>query len=294
MRGNAYLELAIDSSNIKTSIFGHLEFESFIGEMNHHFAKWRKKTAKQLRLLEIGHKPKELIIDVSERLLDHYRGKPLIDPYAVYQHLMDYWSEVMQDDCYSISADGWKAETERIIEKDKNGKSKDRGWVCDLVPKPLVINRYFKKEQAAIAQLQADLETLSGSITELEEEHGVEEGVLNGVANKNDAMVAHREVFDEAWRSLDPKSHAECETATTAIETELARMIKMAGDARIVMLRSKQGKLTLKPIIDRIKQTDDAKEKLFLENYCLSDQTLDALLGNWRADSSLCSQRQTC
>ena len=58
------------------------------------------------------------------------------------------------------------------------------------------------------------------------------------------------------------------------LATELARMIEMAGDARIVRLRSKQGKLTLKPIIDRIKQTDDAKEKLFLENYFLSDQTL--------------------
>ena len=35
---------------------------------------------------------------------------------------MDYWAETMQDDCYLIAADGWKAETTRVIEKDKKGK----------------------------------------------------------------------------------------------------------------------------------------------------------------------------
>jgi type I restriction enzyme M protein len=276
VRGDGYLDLAVDSTEIKSSIFGHSEFESFIGEMNDHFSKWRKKTAKQLRLLEKGHKPKELIIDVSERLLDHYRGKALIDPYAVYQHLMDYWADVMQDDCYSISADGWKAETERVIEKDKNGKSKDRGWVCDLVPKSLVVARYFKKEQDAIVQLNADLETHAGSITELEEEHGSEEGILNGVTNKTDAGVAYRDAFHDVWQLLDPKSHAACETELAKVETELARMIKMAGDDRMSELRDKKGKLTLKSINDRFKSTDDVKERKFLEGYLLSDQAVKA------------------
>ena len=35
---------------------------------------------------------------LAEDLLAHYRGKPLIDAYDIYQHLMDYWAEVMQDD----------------------------------------------------------------------------------------------------------------------------------------------------------------------------------------------------
>ena len=47
----------------------------------------------------------------------------------------DYWAETMQDDCYLIAADGWKAETYRIIERDKKGKVKDRGGTCDLVPR---------------------------------------------------------------------------------------------------------------------------------------------------------------
>jgi len=33
-------------------------------------------------------------------------AKPLIDHYDVYQHLMDYWAQTMQDDAYLIAADG--------------------------------------------------------------------------------------------------------------------------------------------------------------------------------------------
>jgi hypothetical protein len=38
---------------------------------------------------------------------------------------MDYWAETMQDGCYLIAVDGWKAETSRVIETDKKGKEKD-------------------------------------------------------------------------------------------------------------------------------------------------------------------------
>jgi hypothetical protein len=61
---------------------------------------------------------------------------------------MDYWAETMQDDAYLIAADGWKAETYRVIEKNKNGKEKDKGWACDLLPKLYIVARYFATEQA--------------------------------------------------------------------------------------------------------------------------------------------------
>jgi type I restriction enzyme M protein len=110
--------------------------------MNGHFDHWRKEHAPRLKALEPGFHPKQMIAELSEDLLDHYRGKALIDAYDVYQHLMDYWEETMQDDCYSISADGWKAETSRVIER-KNGKERDKGWTSDMVPKGLLIARCF-------------------------------------------------------------------------------------------------------------------------------------------------------
>ena len=127
-----------------------------------------------------------------ESLLAHYTDKPLIDEYDVYQHLMDYWAETMQDDCYLIAADGWKAETYRIIEKDKKGKEKDKGWTCDLIPKGLIVARYFAKEQAAIDQLTAELESVTAKLTELEEEHGGEDGAFSELDKVNKANVTAR------------------------------------------------------------------------------------------------------
>jgi type I restriction enzyme M protein len=105
---------------------------------------------------------------------------------------MDYWVETMQDDCYIIAADGWKAETSRVIETDKKGKEKDKGWTCDLVPKSFIVARYFAKEQAAIDQLAAELESITAKLGELEEQHGGEDGAFAELDKVNKANVAAR------------------------------------------------------------------------------------------------------
>jgi type I restriction enzyme M protein len=105
----------------------------------------------------------------------------LLDAYDLYQHLMDYWAETMQDDAYLIAADGWVAKTARIVETDKKGKRKDKGWACDLIPKQIIVARYFAKEQSALEARQIELEATTTSIAELEEEHGGEEGHLGAL-----------------------------------------------------------------------------------------------------------------
>ncbi|HRQ87184.1 MAG TPA: type I restriction endonuclease subunit M, partial [Bacteroidia bacterium] len=142
------------------------------------FDRWRKALRPKLVSFGKGDHPKELIHLVSESLLLTMQSVPILDPYAIYQHLMDYWAETMQDDCYLLSAEGWVAETCRVVETGKGGKTKDRGWTCDLVPKPLVVARFFVKEQAEIDELRVKLETVSASLAEFEEEHGSEGGLL--------------------------------------------------------------------------------------------------------------------
>jgi type I restriction enzyme M protein len=97
----------------------------------------------------------------------------------------------MQDDCYLIAAGGWKAETSRIIEK-KNGKEKDKGWTCDLVPKALIVARYFGQEQETIDKLAVELDSVTARMTELEEEHGGEDGVFFELDKVNKANVLAR------------------------------------------------------------------------------------------------------
>ena len=139
-----------------------------------------------------GCQPKEVITELAEDLLEYYRDRPLIDPYDIYQHLMDYWAETMQDDLYLIAADGWQAETYRVIERDKKGKERDKGWTCDLVPKGLVVARYFAVEQEAVSKLEADLESVAVGMSELEEEHGGEEGAYSELDKVNKANLTAR------------------------------------------------------------------------------------------------------
>jgi type I restriction enzyme M protein len=141
--------------------------------------------------------PKKLVLELSESLLTQYAAKPLIHHYDVYQHLMDYWNATLQDDCYLIAADGWTAKTSRVIEskkvKDgKAGKEVDKGWTCDLIPKELIVARYFAKEQAAIAELEQEVESLTSQLSELEEEHSGDEGPFAELEKVNRASVAAR------------------------------------------------------------------------------------------------------
>jgi type I restriction enzyme M protein len=200
-RRPGYLDLTVAPSAIKGAIHEHPEFQAFTRAMNAHFEAWRAPVAQRLKALTRGFHPKELIHELAEGLLAHYEHQPtaqaLIDPYAVYQHLMDYWAETMQDDAYLISEDGWVAQTYRILETKKNkdgtpGKTVDKGWACDLVPKALLVQQYFAAEQAELDRLAAELESTEAAQSELEEEHSGEDAVFGGFDKINDKEVKSR------------------------------------------------------------------------------------------------------
>jgi len=240
-----YLDLAVSKQAIKTGIYAHPEFVSFIADMNALFADWQQHSAELLKNLQIGCHPKTIIVELAEDLLAHYTAKPLIANYDVYQHLMDYWAATMQDDCYLVSADGWKAATYRIIETRKNKEGKtvrevDKGWTCDLVPKPLVVNRYFAAQQAAIRARETELESLAAQLTELEEEHGGEDGAFSELDKVNKANVAAR------LKDLKNDQDAREETAAlnawlklNAQEAELRKTLKEAEAALDAMAYAK-------------------------------------------------------
>ncbi|NTW57010.1 MAG: type I restriction-modification system subunit M [Chlorobiaceae bacterium] len=229
-----YVRLSVQSSGLKQAIYSHPEFAAFIGSMNGHFTEWKIRGIENLKSLQAGCHPKTVIKSLSEDLLCHYDGKPLIDRYAVYQHLMDYWAETMQDDCYIISSDGWKAETYRIIEKDKKGKEKDKGWACDLVPKPIIVSRYFPEEQENIEKLEAELENLTARMAEIEEEHGGEDGYFSEIEKVNKAAVSAR--LKEVVKLRDEEAKAEAEVLQSWLdlsnqEADLKKQLKEAEAA---------------------------------------------------------------
>jgi type I restriction enzyme M protein len=207
-----YSQLNIDHSQLKNEIFSHPEFVAFSKEMDDLFTDWKTRNTQLLKSLTIGIKPKQTIFRISEDVLTTYTGKALMDKYDVYQHLMNYWNEVMQDDCYLIAVDGWKAELS-IIKQTKSATV----WDCDLVPKTLVIDRYFGLEKRFIASLEADKESVATQLTELEEEHNTEEGYFADLDKVNKANVQKR-----LKELLAAKPKAKMQNLAVAAEPEAA------------------------------------------------------------------------
>jgi type I restriction enzyme M protein len=188
-----YSQLAMDQAAIKQTIFGHAEFAAFNDRVNALLRKWQEANTPALKAFDKDGRPKALIENLAENLLAAFREAPLLDAYDVYQHLMDYWTETMQDDCYLIAVDGWRASAQpRLIVEDKNKKTKAKPdfvlgrkkYQAELIPPALIVRRWFAEEQAAIEQLETEGGAIEQEIEEMLEEQGGEEGLLAEAANE--------------------------------------------------------------------------------------------------------------
>jgi type I restriction enzyme M protein len=186
-----YARLRLPIAEVKAAILGHAEFAAFEKQATEVFADWRRTTAPRLAGFGKDGHPKALIETIAEDLLAAFRRAPLLDAYDVYQHLMDYWAETMQDDAYLVAADGWVegARPREIVQvKDKNNKltwpephdylKGKRRFRSDLVPAPILVDSYFAAERDVIDALDNKLATLEQQLYEMREENSGEEGLL--------------------------------------------------------------------------------------------------------------------
>jgi type I restriction enzyme M protein len=193
-----YAQLRVPIGEVKAAIFGHAQFTAFNESATKLFTQWQKENLPWLKRIAIGDKPKSLIETLSEALLSTFEKARLLDAYDVYQHLMDYWTATMQDDVYMLVADGWnKAAMPQLIVEDKDTKSKQKPdfvigrqkYKAELIPPPLIIARYFAKEQAAIEALEAEVAAVEQQMEELAEEHSAEGGLLEDAKNDKDKLT---------------------------------------------------------------------------------------------------------
>jgi type I restriction enzyme M protein len=253
-----YSQLKPAASDIKAAIFGHAEFTAFNASVTKLFAKWKAANTPRLKGLAQGGKPKALIETLAEDLLDTFAKARLLDPYDVYQHLMGYWAETMQDDVYLIVGDGWReAAKPRLIIEEKGSKTKEKPdftvgklkYRAESIPTALVIARYFAAEQRTIEKLEAEVAAFEQAMEEMAEEHSGEEGLLAEAKNDKDkltkASVAARlkeikgnaDAADERKVLNDYLVLIEKEAATSA-------KIKAAQAALIAKVAAQYGKLT--------------------------------------------------
>lgn len=185
-----YSEVMIPHDEIKKTILTHPEFDVFRQQVLATFSKWQGTSTTFLKALGNTNHPKAIIQKISDDLLSVCANLRLVDKYDIYQHLMNYWEEVMQDDTHIITVDGWKSGNEVIrLQKENKGKKKDieglTGLEGKLIPISLVIKTYFAKEQKALDGLNATLEQIGVDMDSLKDEHGGEDGLLSEVIDND-------------------------------------------------------------------------------------------------------------
>ncbi len=163
-----YSAMKVIAAEVKPTIFSHPEFVSYTQSVSTLFQRWKANNIAQLKGISQESHPKQLIEQLSEDLLHTFDTVKLIDQYDVYQHLMSYWSDIMQDDAYLITADDWQT-----------GNDASNG----LIPTQLIIALYFSAERDAIEKYEAERDAVSSQMEEMDEEHGDEEGLLADAKN---------------------------------------------------------------------------------------------------------------
>lgn len=191
-------------------------------------ARWLGYFDEQAHKVKTGVNPKKLILEWAGCLLKDAHGcRSLVDAYDVYEILMNYWAETMQDDCYIVSRDGWKAELLPPAKKNATWES----YVCDLLPVDVVAKARFQKETDGIAGLKVRLEDAQANIAEIDEQL---EDEASDEEIDEEALKSSRKAYEQSATKLKKSIKDETNELTAAIVTYYAKLNEAAVKKHII------------------------------------------------------------
>ena len=246
---DGYSDARVDADEVRGMVLEHGEFKAYGDRVRRVFDGCRREHTPRLHKLGVGDSPKALIRDLSEDLLHRFADLPLLDRYDVYQCLMDYWDEVMQDDVYLVVTEGWtEAARPRVLVPVKGkgtaeppdltvNRKKSR---MDLVPPGLVVARYFATEQAGVDRLRTEEESIARELEEFIEEYSGEDGLLEGATS--DAGKVTQAAVRARLKTVadDPEGQEERDVLEVCLDLMKARAAaKRAAKAAQTRLDSK-------------------------------------------------------
>lgn len=238
-----YSQINLPASEIKTHILQHTEFTAFAQQALQPFSAWAQQA--NFPAISLDDKPKDIIHRISEDLLARYHNTPLLDKYAMYQILMNYWADTLQDDVYVLVQEGWiagKKVRELVVKKGKKlTESPDLvikrvRYKMELIPPALIVQRYFAEQQAQLDQLQSTLDDILQQQESLIEEHTGEEGLLVEALSDSDKVTKttvnarlrvttdeeEREVLEQAKQLFDLETSTKAQLKTSQEKLDLA------------------------------------------------------------------------
>ncbi|MDX1727476.1 MAG: type I restriction-modification system subunit M, partial [Pseudoalteromonas tetraodonis] len=253
---SGYSLCMLEASQVKSSILAHQEFKDFASRSLLPFKNWIPEA--KLKEIKVGDNPKEFIFNISENLLSAYANSELLSKYDIYQILMDYWADTLQDDVYVIAQDDWQAgNTLRELIAKKGEKLKEtpdliinkKKYKAELIPPSLIVARYFAEQQAQVDALQAKQDEATQALESYLEEHGCEDGLLVEAINDKD-KITKASVAARTKLATDADEVKALKQATKLFNADAAakKAVKEAIDALDLSVFNQYPKLTIDEI----------------------------------------------
>lgn len=189
-----FYKLLIQKDDVHKTISENIEFLEYNKKVNNTYNEWKKITNPVLTNLNSTDSNKEIILNLSEEILEKFSKLELLDKYDVYQVLLAYWNETMNDDVLLIIQDelGYNLAkiTDDIKEEPKESKKAKKdsakekkpkepkiiGWEGRLIPKQIVLDAFFALEQKEIEKAEEKLIQTESEFEEFIENNSDENG----------------------------------------------------------------------------------------------------------------------
>lgn len=295
---DGYKQCLVPASEVKAAVLSHPEFVTFAEQSLKPFNEWWQTI--DLASTQQGARPKSIIHNISEDLLQRYETAPLLDKYDIYQILMDYWAEAMQDDIYAITQDGWKVGSQlRKLVVAKGEKLKEEPdliidkvkYKTELIPPALIVARYYSDEQYKVDDLQSELDSLSSELDDLIEEHGDDEGVLADISTKTEASEALNEAYVMAYKLYEPSQYETYSKLNKDIEYQEKQLLQLSQSSSIQKAVGEGNKVTLKALKTFLNaDTTSDEDKTPINEYLDIDKSIKAKKKETKAFENLASK----
>lgn len=255
-----YYTPMVKKEEVVNTITSHGEFIHHADLVDDIYLKWKNEVTSILMNLTKNQQPKALIEQISEKLLNDFSDVPLLDKYDVYQVLMEYWAETMQDDVYAVCYEGYEVGREISYDyvtkkKKENGQTieiktdKIKGFEGKILPKTLLASQYFQEEVKALNVLREQLEDVAVRLTEITEVNSGEDGVFSKFDDlRKPVIVARIKAIEEDLSAKEELKVLQEYVKVLDAEAEYKRALKQAEADLDTMLENKYPQLTIREI----------------------------------------------
>lgn len=256
-----YYRLNVSHEKIRQAIYNNDEFSKYGDKVEAAFIEWKQKEYPVLASLNEDVSAKELIAAAAEEIIREYAPMSLIDKYDVYQVLLAYWNETMNDDVSLIISDPDGYANARVTDKieeeitqgKKKGEMKEVGWEGRLIPKDIVVDAFFRKKKNAIEDVENIIAETESKLSELIENADAE-SALSDVADGGKVKAKDLQAkIEELTQHVVTEETVELQNLYDMLPTTKKRLLAYVEKFPLCKkVLNEKGNVTKKAIMDRL------------------------------------------